>query len=293
MVNSTLPDEEFVLTLMQIDEAKSVAEEVAGEANALNNLAGSVLKLSEKVEHDHSFLEREANQIDAQKIVKSFYVSGLVHTHSLYQAIIAPNTAGGLLSQAAVQRENYLAFGAEIEGIRTFLSEGKLLIKLPMLPVIWSRSYALTHIEKASALKRFFSFFTQSLHESLMLLDNEIPPFPSQSINYIFVFPCSENIVVDCDNFDTKAITDTICLHTFCDDSAEKTSFHMTGFRSDDVPRGTYICVCPDKFSSANPHEIIQIFHQNFADSPAKKRLKKHTKKSTFAKTVYLYTKKP
>ena len=49
MVNSTLPDEEFVLTLMQIDEAKSVAEEVAGEANALNNLAGSVLKLSEKV----------------------------------------------------------------------------------------------------------------------------------------------------------------------------------------------------------------------------------------------------
>lgn len=68
MVNSTLPDEEFVLTLMQIDEAKSVAEEVAGEANALNNLAGSVLKLSEKVEHDHSFLEREANQIDAAKI---------------------------------------------------------------------------------------------------------------------------------------------------------------------------------------------------------------------------------
>ena len=189
MVNSTLPDEEFVLTLMQIDEAKSVAEEVAWEANALNNLAESVLKLSEKVEHDHGFLEREANQIDAQKIVKSFYVSGLVHTHSLYQAIIAPNTAGGLLSQAAVQRENYLAFGAEIEGIRTFLSEGKLLIKLPMLPVIWSRSYALTHIEKASALKRFFSFFTQSLHESLMLLDNEIPPFPSQSINYIFVFP--------------------------------------------------------------------------------------------------------
>ena len=140
-----------------------------------------------------------------------------------------------------------------------------------MLPVIWSRSYALTHIEKASALKRFFSFFAQSLHESLMLLDNEIPPFPSQSINYIFVFPCSENIVVDCDNFDTKAITDTICLHTFCDDSAEKTSFHMTGFRSNDVPRGTYICVCPDKFSAANPHEIIQIFHQNFADSPAKK----------------------
>lgn len=84
------------------------------------------------------------------------------------------------------------------------------------------------------------------------------------------MFPCSENIVVDCDNFDTKAITDTICLHTFCDDSAEKTSFHMTGFRSDDVPRGTYICVCPDKFSAANPHEIIQIFHQNFADSPAK-----------------------
>ena len=75
MVNSTLPDEEFVLTLMQIDEAKSVAEEVAEEANALNNLAGSVLKLSEKVEHDHGFLEREANQIDAQKIVKSFYVS--------------------------------------------------------------------------------------------------------------------------------------------------------------------------------------------------------------------------
>ena len=104
MVNSTLPDEEFVLTLMQIDEAKSVAEEVAEEANALNNLAGSVLKLSEKVEHDHGFLEREANQIDAQKIVKSFYVSGLVHTHSLYQAIIAPNTAGGLLSQAAFQR---------------------------------------------------------------------------------------------------------------------------------------------------------------------------------------------
>ena len=128
MVNLPLPDEEFVLTLMQIDEAKTVAEEVAGEANALNNLAGSVLKLSEKVEHDHGFLEREANQIDAQKIVKSFYVSGLVHTHSLYQAIIAPNTAGGLLSQAAVQRENYLAFGAEIEGIRTFLSEGKLLI---------------------------------------------------------------------------------------------------------------------------------------------------------------------
>ena len=62
MVNSTLPDEEFVLTLMQIDEAKSVAEEVAGEANALNNLAGSVLKLSEKVEHDHGFLEREANR---------------------------------------------------------------------------------------------------------------------------------------------------------------------------------------------------------------------------------------
>lgn len=80
MVNLTLPDEEFVLTLMQIDEAKSVAEEVAVEANALNNLAGSVLKLSEKVEHDHGFLEREANQIDAQKIVKSFYVSGLVHT---------------------------------------------------------------------------------------------------------------------------------------------------------------------------------------------------------------------
>lgn len=230
MVNLTLPDEEFVLTLMQIDEAKSVAEEVAVEANALNNLAGSVLKLSEKVEHDHGFLEREANQIDAQKIVKSFYVSGLVHTHSLYQAIIAPNTAGGLLSQAAVQRENYLAFGAEIEGIRTFLSEGKLLIKLPMLPVIWSRSYALTHIEKASALKRFFSFFTQSLHESLMLLDNEIPPFPSQSINYIFVFPCSENIVVDCDNFDTKAITDTICLHTFCDDSAEKNQLSHDGF---------------------------------------------------------------
>lgn len=126
-------------------------------------------------------------------------------------------------------------------------------------------------IERESALKRFFSFFAQSLHESLMLLDNEIPPFPSQSINYIFVFPCSENIVVDCDNFDTKAITDTICLHTFCDDSAEKTSFHMTGFRSNDVPRGTYICVCPDKFSAANPHEIIQIFHQNFADSPAKK----------------------
>ena len=145
-------------------------------------------------------------------------------------------------------------------GLMLFNNEARALKEAPI-----------THIEKASALKRFFSFFTQSLHESLMLLDNEIPPFPSQSINYIFVFPCSENIVVDCDNFDTKAITDTICLHTFCDDSAEKTSFHMTGFRSNDVPRGTYICVCPDKFSSANPHEIIQIFHQNFADSPAKK----------------------
>ncbi len=157
MVNSTLPDEEFVLTLMQIDEAKSVAEEVAEEANALNNLAGSVLKLSEKVEHDHGFLEREANQIDAQKIVKSFYVSGLVHTHSLYQAIIAPNTAGGLLSQAAVQRENYLAFGAEIEGIRTFLSE-EAANKVADVAGHLGRSYALTHIEKASALKRFFSF---------------------------------------------------------------------------------------------------------------------------------------
>ena len=65
MVNSTLPDEEFVLTLMQIDEAKSVAEEVAGEANALNNLAGSVLKLSEKVAHDQAFLN--AKQIKSTR----------------------------------------------------------------------------------------------------------------------------------------------------------------------------------------------------------------------------------
>lgn len=65
MVNLTLPDEEFVLTLMQIDEAKSVAEEVAVEANALNNLAGSVLKLSEKWSTTTAFLN--AKQIKSTR----------------------------------------------------------------------------------------------------------------------------------------------------------------------------------------------------------------------------------
>ena len=260
MVNSNLPSEDAVITSLQIDDACHTAAEICTEVDAMKRLCQNVKKLADAVDTDKDFLSTEANKEAAKRIVKDLYISGLSHTHFIYQAITTPNTASGLLSQENVQRENFAKYARDIEGVDAYIHGQKLYIEMPVLPVMYSRKQSPSVRSGAAKLRKHYDFFTQSLHQSLLLLDNKMPTFQEQNITYVFAFSPDEVVAVDCDNLDTKAVTDTICLHTLCDDSADKTSFSLVGIRTETVPKGTYICVAPDKFPVQNVAEIIQVF---------------------------------
>ena len=262
MVTKYLPSEETVFMTMQLDEAASAAKTVYLEADSLKRAAEKVLSAHKSVESDAMFLESKSNRHFVRRVMEAFYRGGFLRVRSAYDAIITPNSARGLLNPSDIQSENFDQSLREAEGVYSFVYNDKILIKLPMLPVVCSRKKVVDHIEKGADFRAHSSFFVKSLDESLRKLDRQITPFSEQNITYIFAFGPSEASKADCDNIDTKYITDTICQHTFCDDMADKTSFFLTGAKVKQEDIGTYICVSPSRFSIPHPDEIIGIIRQ-------------------------------
>lgn len=255
MVRS-LPGEGAVVAMMQCAEAEKQAEIILCEAQVLARLAQKCHKVCANKGGLLNSEDQMGESIDGY--LADFYSAALTHTHRLYQAVIAPNTACGLRNPRDVQRENFDRFAAEIEQVDSFVHGGKIFIRLPQLPA--KINHGLTG-RGGDRTKNYFLFFNRSLDESLSRLEHEIPHFNEQNITYLTVFPKGARLCPDCENVDTKSITDTICLHTMCADSPSNTSVFMAGFQDENLRPGTYVCVSEGRFSIPEISSIIAVFY--------------------------------
>ena len=241
------------------------ALEMETQANAIMRESAALYKLAKRgVESCAKLKVRLANPLNEQDTIQQaadsfnqFYASTLSRTYALYEAVTKPNIACGLCNPRDVQRENYDAFGAEIEGIFAFVDGGQLFIKMPLLPA--KINHGLRGKQPANT-EKYFYFFNRSLDESLNKIEDQIPHFEQQNIAYFSVFDPASKAVPDGENIDTKSVTDIICLHTMCDDSLAKTSFFHVGFCDDFLSPGTYICVSNGKFRIPNISRILEKF---------------------------------
>lgn len=251
-----LPDENAVTAMMQCAEAEKQTEIILHEAQILAGLAQKC----------HKICANKAGLIDSQNCLEkdidsylvNFYAAALTHTHKLYQAVITPNTACGLKNPREVQRENFDRFVADIEQVDSFIHGGKIFIRLPLLPAKINHGFTGKWGDRT---KNYLLFFNRSLDESLSRLEPDIPHFREQNITYLTVFPQGVRACPDCENVDTKSITDTICLHTMCADSPTHTSFFMGGFQDENLRPGTYICVSKGRFSVPEISSMIAVFY--------------------------------
>lgn len=256
-VNEHLPSEQETICLLQSDEMARQANEILTGISALTQTANRALSACEGIQKA-TFPLRQKKDLDVfRKGLHDFYEEGLAGIYSLYDIITRPNTAGGLLKQKAVQHQNFDEIWEPIEGIYSAVFDGRIFIKLPLLP---AKIYHNFRSAAPYTAGKYLRFFSRTLDESLSRIDAEIPHFREQNIMYIFAFPPGKNMPPDCDNYDTKNITDIICMHTMCDDSPNKTSFFYTGIQESDVPKGTYIVVSGNRFLVPNAKKIMGVF---------------------------------
>lgn len=247
-----LPNENNVAALLQSIEAKKQAGVVLKEAQFLARLAQKCIRFCDGLASRTQPLSKKPDDY-----LTDFYTSALAHTHTLYQAVTTPNTACGLRNPRDVQRENFERFAASIEQVDSFLCNGRLFIRLPRLPAKINHGLSGRGGEQG---RSYLLFFNRSLDESLNRLEPDIPHFMEQNITYLTVFEPGAKSCPDCENIDTKSITDIICLHTMCADSPSKTSFFLAGIQSENLMAGTYVCVSEGRFSVPKISAIIDTF---------------------------------
>lgn len=258
MVNENLPRSQATRCALQASELEEQASAMMRESAAIYKLAkrGSEACVRLKEVLSDPLCGPEVIQ-QAMDNFNQFYASALSRTHALYEAVTKPNIACGLCNPRDVQRENYDAFAEEIEGVFAFAEDGKLFIKLPLLPAKVNHG---VRGKLQGNTEKYYYFFNRSLDESLNKIEAQIPHFEQQNIAYFSVFSVSSKAIPDAENIDTKSVTDIICLHTMCDDSFEKTSFFYAGFCDDSLPSGTYICVSNRRFQVPNISHILGSF---------------------------------
>lgn len=248
--------EDTVTAMMQAIEAKKQAGIIFREARNLARLAQTCVKSCDGLENGQAANYPAAKDFNAY--LTEFYASALSHTHTLYQAVTAPNSACGLKNPREVQRENFDQFAAEIEQVDAFLHGGRLFIRLPQLPAKINHGISGRGGDRG---KPYLLFFNRSLDESLNRLEPDMPHFKEQNIVYLTVFPSNAKACPDCENIDTKSITDVICLHTMCADSPSKTSFFLGGIQDENLAPGTYVCVSEGRFSVPEISAVIATFY--------------------------------
>lgn len=258
MVNENLLCSQAARCILQASEMEEQANTMMRESAAIYKLAKRGTESCVKIK------EMLATPLNEQEVIQQavdsfnqFYASALSRTYALYEAVTKPNIACGLCNPRDVQRENYDAFGAEVEGVFAFVEDGQLFIKMPLLPA--RINHGLRGKQQAN-MEKYFYFFNRSLDESLNRIEAEIPHFEQQNISYFSVFDPASKAVPDGENIDTKSVTDIICLHTMCDDSLAKTSFFYAGFFDDLLPPGTYICVSSGRFRIPKISQILGRF---------------------------------
>jgi hypothetical protein len=256
VVNHISRSEDNVVAMMQSFEAKKQAGIVLKEAQFLTRLAQRCLRFCNDLANVSLENKNAGKTFEAH--LTEFYASALSHAHTLYQAVIAPNTACGLRNPRDVQSENFDQFAAAIEQVYSFLLDGRLFIRLPQLPAKINHGMSGRGGDKS---RPYLLFFNRSLDESLNRLEPNIPHYMEQNITYLTVFGPDVKSCPDCENIDTKSITDVICLHTMCADSPSKTSFFMCGFQDENLVPGTYVCVSEGRFSVPEISTIIAAFH--------------------------------
>ena len=258
MVNNDLPTEDEILCGLLADGLERQAKDIIREADVLKKIARTAAESCGKIRAAH--LQNTEDVPPADKVRESFlrfYASALAHTHAMYESIVRPNHAEGLLNPREVQQQNFDAFEREIEGIFAFISEQKIFFRLPLLPA--KINHGIRQYGRNSGQKYFY-FFNRELDECLRRLEHEIPRFQEQTITYMSSFEPGMKSVFDCDNIDTKSITDTICLHTMCDDSPLKTSFFYCGINDGRLTQGTYVCVSQGRFAVPEIDSIVRAF---------------------------------
>lgn len=256
MVSVMVKSEDTVTAMMQAIEAEKQAGIILKEAQSLARLAQNCLKSCNELAGGKTGNYPAGK--DFNTYLTEFYASALAHTHTLYQAVTVPNSACGLKNPREVQRENFDQFAAEIEQVDAFLHGGRLFIRLPQLPAKINHGISGRGVEKG---KPYLLFFNRSLDESLNRLEPDMPHFKEQNIAYLTVFPPNARSCPDCENIDTKSITDVICLHTMCADSPSKTSFFLGGIQDENLTPGTYVCVSEGRFSVPEISTVIAAFY--------------------------------
>lgn len=103
----------------------------------------------------------------------------------------------------------------------------------------------------------YCSFFNNSLLASLLLLEKDIPKSESINIQFLYVYPTNEHLILDSDNHDTKSVTDAITSFILCGDSPCFCSYSYLTTRSDAIPKGTYITVSSGFGKSPNYNDIL------------------------------------
>ncbi len=172
----------------------------------------------------------------------------------LYSRLFEPLswTAEDVYSQSTISE--FVESNRKIEGIIATIEGEILMIKLPMLS---EKTRVKTIVDNRPIVINHFAFFCESLRAELMLLEEKMPHYPKKNIQYIFVYPTNATRILDSDNHDTKAITDTITSFTVGGDTSESCSFSYQTVRSDNIPSGTYITVSPTFGKSPDADEIL------------------------------------
>lgn len=257
------PSPDAAICLLKVVDMEKQILSIQAEVQMLSRAVDAGAKSCDKLKKLLASPECASETVRlAQRAIARFYTVTLTHTYALYEAVTIPNLAGGLLNPRIVQYENYENFSKEIEGVFSFVKDRKLYIKTPPLPA--KINHGIRQSGQGTVGKPAY-IFNRTVDASLSKIDPQIPHFSEQNIAYLTVFPANCRSVPDCENIDTKSITDMICLHTMCDDSPAKTSFFCAGFADDSLDYGTYICVSEGRFSVPNINMILMTFRQNEA----------------------------
>lgn len=180
---------------------------------------------------------------------------------STYWTFTEPDLMDNLLTEeealtSKTQDDLYSCFDVKIE-----VSGDILALKMPLL---WSRYDNRNVGPKWGLTKENFAWFQRELEIEFSKKFDQIPTYIRRHISYLNVIPKGRKSYPDNDNYDTKKVTDIICLHMGGTDNAMTTSFSSYSWQTDEIDSGTYVIVTPNDEIAPSMGELKQTIKTMF-----------------------------
>lgn len=199
-----------------------------------------------------------------EEIVR-FYGELMAIVNSVYYVASQPITMYGLRNEDTALREDTEFIGKSMLGIEACAWKGMILIRMPMIgrrvPYI-GNGYGGRGI-----VYQYSKVYSASVAQAVQIVvEDQIrnyEDFYYKTIFFNYVYPADAGSVIDSDSHDAKAIIDAIATRLPGGDSARCCSIYFSSAFRNDIPEGTYICVCPGK-DMPQAGSILEDFREAF-----------------------------